>query len=537
MPASIWRPMSANGPENAAMTPTLIVSCAVAGTAVSAIHSVRKRNRFMSSPLRCRSRFARDDAAPRPASRLSRPHWPPSNLFGEHAITVPHAPLATPPPGNAQSDRGLMARRPPSSSRKPMATSPESPVKDDDTSTDASARTISHASIMVRSNAIVVLALIAVVVFLHWAQAVLIPITLSVFLTYALKPIVNWLEKKAKLPKAIGAAVTLVVILGAMGWGLNSLQPEALDVLDIVPRATEKFSIAIRGNPRQPEGAVEKMKKAATEIEKAANTATTTTTTTTTTTRTTAPPPTRPATDAPTFRVRDYVLMGTASFIVGIGQLVVVIALVYFLLVAGDRFRRTLIRTSGDSLTKKEIIVEILDQIDLQIQRYLLVQIVSSALLAVLAWAAFAWIGLNNALFWACVGGVFHLIPYAGPTAMVVLTALVAYVQFDSVEPVAMIVGITLALIGVIGLLLVPWLTQRVGRINAVIVFVALLFWGWLWGVWGLLLGVPIVMALKAVCERVEDLRPISEFLGYEDNKSTRERSEKVDAVDAPNAE
>jgi predicted PurR-regulated permease PerM len=411
-----------------------------------------------------------------------------------------------------------------------MATSPESPVQDDDTPTDVPARTISHASIMVRSNAIVVLALIAVVVFLHWAQAVMIPITLSVFLSYALKPIVNWLERKAKLPKVIGAAVTLAVILGAVGWALNSLQPEALDVLDIVPRATEKFSIAIRGNPRDTESAVEKMKKAATEIEKAANTATTTTTTTTTTTRTAALPPIRPAPDAPTFRVRDYVLMGTASFIVGMGQLVVVIALVYFLLVAGDSFRRTLIRISGDSLTKKKITVQILDQIDLQIQRYLLVQIVTSALLALLAWAAFAWIGLNNALFWACVGGVFHLIPYAGPTAMVVLTALVAYVQFDTVEPVAMIVGITLTLVGVIGLLLVPWLTQRVGRINAVIVFVALLFWGWLWGVWGLLLGVPIVMAIKAVCERVEDLRPISEFLGYEGNKSTREPSEKIDA-------
>jgi predicted PurR-regulated permease PerM len=228
--------------------------------------------------------------------------------------------------------------------------------------------------------------------------------------------------------------------------------------------------------------------------------------------------------------VRDYVLMGTASFIVGMGQLVVVIALVYFLLVAGDSFRRTLIRISGDSLTKKKITVQILDQIDLQIQRYLLVQIVSSALLALLAWAAFEWIGLNNALFWACLGGVFHLIPYAGPTAMVVLTALVAYVQFDTVEPVAMIVGITLTLVGVIGLLLVPWLTQQVGRINAVIVFVALLFWGWLWGVWGLLLGVPIVMAIKAVCERVEDLRPISEFLGYEEKKSVRVPLEALDA-------
>jgi predicted PurR-regulated permease PerM len=411
-----------------------------------------------------------------------------------------------------------------------MATSPESPVRDDDAPTGVPARTVSHTSIMVRSNAIVVLALIAVVVFLHWAQAVLIPITLSVFLSYSLKPIVNWLERKAKLPKAVGAAATLAVILGAVGWGLNSLQPEALDVLDIVPRATEKFSIAIRANPREPGGAVEKMKKAATEIEKAANTATTTTTTTTTTTRTAGPSPLGPAPDTPSFKVRDYVLMGTASFIVGMGQLVVVIALVYFLLVAGDSFRRTLIRISGDSLTKKKITVQILDQIDLQIQRYLLVQIVSSALLALLAWAAFAWIGLNNALLWACVGGVLHLIPYAGPTALVVITALVAYVQFDTLQPVAMIFGITLALVGVIGLLLVPWLTQRVGRINVVIVFVALLFWGWLWGVWGLLLGVPIVMAIKAVCERVEDLRPISEFLGYEDNKSMREPSERIDA-------
>jgi predicted PurR-regulated permease PerM len=387
--------------------------------------------------------------------------------------------------------------------------------------------TVSHTSILVRSNAIVVLALIALVVFLHWAQAVFIPITLSVFLSYSLKPIVNWLQRRAKLPKAVGAAATLAVILGAVGWGLNSLQPEALDVLDIVPRATEKFSIAIRGNPRAPAGAVEKMKKAATEIEKAADTATTTTITTTTTTSTATSA--RATSDTSTFKVRDYVLMGTASLIAGMGQLVVVIALVYFLLVAGDSFRRTLIRISGDSLTKKKITVQILDQIDLQIQRYLLVQLGSSALLALLAWVAFAWIGLNNALFWACVGGVLHLIPYAGPTALVVITALVAYVQFDTLKPVAMIVGITLALVGVIGLLLVPWLTQRVGRINAVIVFVALLFWGWLWGVWGLLLGVPIVMAIKAVCERVEDLQPISEFLGYEE-KPVRAPSQGADA-------
>ena len=174
--------------------------------------------------------------------------------------------------------------------------------------------------------------------------------------------------------------------------------------------------------------------------------------------------------------------------------------------------------------------MQILDEIDLQIQRYLLVQVVSSALLALVLWVGFAWIGLENAPFWACFGGVLHLVPYAGPTVLVLITALVAYVQFDTLQPVVMVVGITLVLVGVIGFLLVPWLTQRIGGINAVIVFVALLFWGWLWGVWGLLLGVPIVMAIKAVCERVEELQPISKFLGYEERRSVRTSSEAVDA-------
>ena len=400
---------------------------------------------------------------------------------------------------------------------KPMTKRPDSPEPADAAASDIPAPTVSHAHVSTRSTSIVVIAFIAGVVFLHWAQAVIIPIVLSIFLSYALTPVVNWLRRRAKLPKVVGAAATLAILLGAIGWGLNSLQPEALDILDIVPRATQKFSLAIRGNSRDPASAVEKMKKAANEIEKAANNAGTTPPTVG---ATTLQP--RPAPDAPSFKVRDYVLMGTASFIAGMGQLVVVVALVYFLLVAGDSFRRTLIRISGDSLTKKKITVQILDEIDLQIQRYLLVQIVSSALLALLAWVAFAWIGLHNALLWACVGGVLHLIPYAGPTALVIITALVAYVQFDTLQPVAMVIGVTLTLVGAIGLLLVPWLTQRIGKINAVIVFVALLFWGWLWGVWGLLLGVPIVMAIKAVCERVEDLRPIAEFLGNEEKKPAK---------------
>jgi predicted PurR-regulated permease PerM len=363
----------------------------------------------------------------------------------------------------------------------------------------------------VRSSSLAILAVIALIVFLHWAQAVLIPITFAVLLSYALTPVVDGLKRNFKLHKAVGAALTLVLILGGLGLGFSSLQPEALDILDLVPRATQKFNIALRGDPRTAPGAVAKIQKAASEIENVANTAASPAASPTSTT---AVAPIKPSAEV-AGKVREYLFTGTVSVAAGLGQLVVVVALVYFLLIAGDTFRRTLVQIKGDTLSKKKITIQLLDEIDGQIQRYLLVQIATSALLGVIAWSVFASMGLDHAATWACIGGLLHLIPYAGPAAFVALIALVAYVQFDTLQPVAMLVGSMVVTLGVIGLLLVPWLTQKVGSLNAVTVFVALLVWGWLWGIWGLLLGIPIMMAIKAVCDRVEDLQPISAFLGH----------------------
>lgn len=400
-----------------------------------------------------------------------------------------------------------------------MSTHLKLPVPDDDGQPAEPPPLVLAMPIDVRSTSLAVLALIALIVFLRWAQDVLIPITFAVLFSYALTPVVDWLKRNAKLHKAIGAALTLALIFGGLGIGLISLQPEALNILDLVPRATQKISIALRGDPRTPPGAVKKIQKAASEIEKIANA-------TISPTSTPAVAPTKPAPEAPGFRVRDYILTSTAGLAVGVGQLVVIVALVYFLLIAGDTFRRTLVRISGDTLTKKKITVHVLDEIDRQIQRYLLVQIATSALLGVVAWLVFVWIGLDNAVTWGCIGGVLHLIPYAGPAAFLALIALVAYVQFDTLQPVAMAIGSMLASLGVIALLLVPWLTQKVGSLNAVTVFVALLFWGWLWGIWGLLLGVPIMMAIKSICERVEDLQPISAFLGHPPKKTATDDSQ-----------
>jgi predicted PurR-regulated permease PerM len=345
---------------------------------------------------------------------------------------------------------------------------------------------------------------LALVVFLRWAQEVLVPIALAVLLTYALTPVVEWLRRVLRLPNAVGAAITIAAILAAITVGMMALQPQAVAIIDVLPSAAHKIIDIVDDHSRAKPSTVATIQRAATEIEKAANS--------TTGSHVVAP---KPAAEVTGHKIRDYVWTGTMSLVTAAGQFVVVVALVYFLLIAGDSFRRTLVKISEGTLSSKKITVQMLDEIHVQIQRYLLVQLVTSAALGVLCWAIFAWVGLDNPATWGVLGGVLHLIPYAGPAAFMCLIAIVSFAQFDTLHPVLVMVGAILTATGAIGLLIVPWLTHRVGTLNPVAVFLALLVWGWLWGIWGLLLGVPLTMAVKALCDRIENLSSFGAFLGH----------------------
>ena len=370
------------------------------------------------------------------------------------------------------------------------------------------------APVDVRSVALLVLATIAVIFLLHWSRIVLIPITLAVFIRYALMPVVGWLDRRARIPAALGAALVLTLIVSGTAIGIASLHDEALDMLDKLSRAAQKLQLAVREKTLDRTATIAKLKTAASEIDRAAAAAS-------------APEPhagqkatsaprTQPAT-AP--QVSGYLWSGSLSVMVGLGQAIVVLVLAYFLLIAGDTFKRKLVRISGDTLSKKKITVQILQEIDNQLQRYLVVQVAAAILQGILTWLALALIGLENAMFWGLVAGLLHLIPYVGPTSVIVMTGIVAYLQFQDVTSVGLVVGSLLLITGLVGFGMMPALTAKLGKLSAVTVFVALLFWGWLWGVWGLLLGVPIMMAIHAVCERVPELNAFAELLGSESPK------------------
>ncbi|HWT17377.1 MAG TPA: AI-2E family transporter, partial [Variovorax sp.] len=218
--------------------------------------------------------------------------------------------------------------------------------------------------------------------------------------------------------------------------------------------------------------------------------------------------------ERPSFNVRDYLLSGTVGLLEAVGQLTLVAFLTYFALCSGDTFRRKLIKITGPSLQKKKVTVHVLDDITRNIERYLLVQILISALVGVMTGLAFWAIGVENAAVWGIIAGVTNLIPYVGSVIVMVAAGLVAFLQFNSLEMGILVGGVSLAIHTLVGNLLMPWLTSRTSRMNPVAVFVGVIFWGWLWGVWGLLLGIPITMVLKSICDRVEDLQPIGELLG-----------------------
>jgi predicted PurR-regulated permease PerM len=129
-------------------------------------------------------------------------------------------------------------------------------------------------------------------------------------------------------------------------------------------------------------------------------------------------------------------------------------------------------------------------------------------------WMALRAIGVENAGAWAIVAGLLHLMPYFGPLLATTAIAAVAFVQFESVDMALLVIAASLAIATLVGTVMSTWMTGRLAKMNPAAVFVSLLFWSWLWGVWGLLLGVPLVVVLKVVAERVEGMEVLAELLG-----------------------
>jgi predicted PurR-regulated permease PerM len=295
--------------------------------------------------------------------------------------------------------------------------------------------------------------------------------------------------------------VTLLLTISAIGAGVYALQDQALTVVNQLPAGARRLSALVEGKPRQAPSPLEKVQQAAEELQKTADAAKT------------QPGVVRVRVEEP-FSATSFLWAGSINALSALNQLIMIFLLTYFILLSDQMFKRKFVELAGPQLAKKKVTVEIINSISSQIGRFLLVQVFTSTIVGIVTWLALRFLGLNQPALWGLLAGVFNSIPYYGPLIVSGGLAAIAFLQFGTVGMTLAIAGAALIITSLEGWILTPTLVGKAAEMNRVAVFVGLLFWSWVWGVWGMLLAVPIMMTIKVVCDHVEDLQPIGRFLG-----------------------
>ena len=351
----------------------------------------------------------------------------------------------------------------------------------------------------VRNIAFVLLSVAIVVVLLQFMQPVLLPLVLAALLFYALDPAVDRLHK-LHVPRALGAALMLFIVVTSCGVLAYTLQGQAVTVIDQLPIGARRLAATLRKAPGAEPGAVEKVQQAADELQGAGKT----------------PAPkgvTRVQIEEPVFKASTFVWSTSMGLASAANQLIMVLFLTFFMLLSDQLFKRKLVEIVG-TLSQKKVTVTVLEDIAAQIERFLVIQLATSGIVAVVTGVVLWAMGLQQAALWGLLAGIFNSIPYYGPLLVTGGLALVGFLQFGTIGMTIAVAGVSLLITTLEGSLLTPMLIGRAASMNQVAVFVGLLFWSWIWGVWGMLLAVPMMMVIKVVCDHVEPLQPVGHLLG-----------------------
>jgi len=352
----------------------------------------------------------------------------------------------------------------------------------------------------VRGITLTVIATTLVVATLWWAQAIFIPVVLSVIISYALDPLHRWVVSIG-LSRGISAALVLLFVTALLVAGGFALRRQVNDFLAGVPKATQKVRELAR-DLRGQGGAVETMKQAADDLKRAADEA--------------VPPSAARVTKV---QIEEPILgsnlvwQGSMGAIELAGQVTVVFFLVYYALASGDFYKRRIVSIAGPEFAQKRLTVEIMNQIAQQIEGFLIARLLLTVTVGVATGLAFWGMGVSQPAMWGVAAGVLNNVPYLGPAIVAAAAMLSALVQFDSVYLACVVGGVSVLIACIEGAVLAPWLLGRTGRMEPGIIFLGLTFFSWLWGIWGLLLAVPIMIVVKAVCDHVEGWSAVSELL------------------------
>ena len=344
----------------------------------------------------------------------------------------------------------------------------------------------------IRSVALTGLFVLALFYTLYLARSFFLPIILAILLSFLLTPLMRGL-KKLRIPSGLGAAILVFGLLGLIGVGVYELADPALEWMEQAPRSFRNVERKLR-EFKKP---VQTMSRATEQVEKMTQvTGGGKSATVTVQTETLG--------EKLFSRATDFVANGMIMFI-----------LLYFLLASGDMFLRKLIRVMP-SLSDKKRAVEIARQIETEISAYLSMITLINVLLGLAVWGIMSLIGIPNPLLWGVLATFTNYIPYLGAIIMIIVLAMVGFITFDDIGQALLAPGAFVGLNILESYILTPLILGRRLTLNPVVIFLGLTFWGWLWGITGAVLAVPIMVVLKIFCDHSEALASVGEFMGGE---------------------
>jgi predicted PurR-regulated permease PerM len=336
-----------------------------------------------------------------------------------------------------------------------------------------------------------VICVILVFAILYVARAVFLPLVLAVMLRMMLYPVVRTLTD-VRIPEPLGAALVLAVILGAVGYGFYALAQPAAEWVDRMPLTLSQLGDRLQ-ILRHP---VEQVQQAGEALSKLTEPESGTT------------PVARVIEGSP---LGSLIFSQTTEFLIEGGATLV---LLYFLLASGDLFLRKLVIVLPRFHDKKRA-VEIARQIQSDMSHFVFTVATINLVFGILVGIGLHFLGMPNPALWGVMVSVLNFIPFLGHAVSFAVIALVALLTHDSFGAAILPPLLFLVLAVLEGNVITPAILARRLTLNPVAVFTALIFWGWLWGVPGALLAVPMLAVFKIVCDRLDPLKPIGEFLGY----------------------
>jgi len=306
---------------------------------------------------------------------------------------------------------------------------------------------------------------LATLIFLRTAYELLIPVVIAVLLSHAIEPLVARLER-LRVPRALGAGLVVAALVLGVTWGVYAVRDQLKEAMDALPQAAQRVGVWLGADSAQ------KVQEAAQSPE--------------------------------------LIQRGVGWILSGAGHVTVIVFLLYFLLWSGDHFSRRFLELAGHS---RRITAEVLGEINDQIQRFLLITAFTSAVVGVSTWAVLAMMNVRQAVVWGAMAGVLNSIPYFGPVIVSGGLLVIGLLQFGEPMAALKMSAASLAITSLEGWILTPLLLGKAERMHVVVVFLGVLLWTWLWGAWGTVLAVPMMVVVKSICDHVEPLAPISRLL------------------------